>query len=219
MNLIKEIDELSGDFRAPRGPQGVMEALVTRLTSRYAAAAAGVWRLDAGQSRFSLAAFSGGPALPSSLREVSASHSALGRAGQAKLPQTYTGSAAEGDELALWAEQNQFRFLTTYPLADDSSTGGVLLVAAPQVPDEPLLALLRLQARLAYAAWRDAEMVAGLQHNLDRLQALVEASKVFNSTLDLSEVLGKILDVAKNLTKAERGTLFWLMKKPMRSGR
>ncbi len=213
MNLIKEIDELSGDFRAPRGPQGVMEALVTRLTSRYAAAAAGVWRLDAGQSRFSLAAFSGGPALPSSLREVSASHSALGRAGQAKLPQTYTGSAAEGDELALWAEQNQFRFLTTYPLADDSSTGGVLLVAAPQVPDEPLLALLRLQARLAYAAWRDAEMVAGLQHNLDRLQALVEASKVFNSTLDLSEVLGKILDVAKNLTKAERGTLFLVDEK------
>ena len=213
MDLIKEIDELSGDFRAPAGPQGVMEALVTRLTSRYAVAAAGVWRLDAGQSRFSLAAFSGGPPVPACVREVSASQSVLGRAAQAKLPQTYPGSAAEGDELARWAEQNQFRFLTTYPLADESGTAGVLLVAAPQPPDEPLSALFRLQARLAYAAWRDAELVAGLQHNLDRLQAMVEAGKVFNSTLDLSELLGKILDVAKNLTKAERGTLFLVDEK------
>ena len=42
---------------------------------------------------------------------------------------------------------------------------------------------------------------------------MVEASKVFNSTLDLSELLGKILDVAKTLTKAERGTLFLVDEK------
>ena len=51
MNLIKEIEELSCDFCIPLEPQGVMEALVTRLVSRYAMAAAGIWRLNAGQSR------------------------------------------------------------------------------------------------------------------------------------------------------------------------
>jgi sigma-B regulation protein RsbU (phosphoserine phosphatase) len=212
MDLIKEIDELSCDFRTPLGPQGVMEALVTRLTNRHAAAA-GVWRLDAGQSRFTLAAFAGGPALPASVHEISASHSLLGRTAQAKMPQAYLGSAADGDELALWAEQNQFRFLTAFPLADESKTTGVLLVAAPQAPDASVLALFRLQARMAFAASRDAETLAGMQHNLDRLQAMVEAGKVFNSTLDLSELLGKILDVAKTLTKAERGTLFLVDEK------
>ena len=213
MNLIREIDELSCDFCTPLEPQGVMEALVTRLVNRYAMAAAGIWRLNAGQSDLSLAASAGSPAFPASLHEISASHSLLGRAAQAKSPQVYPGSAAEGDELAQWAEQNQFRFLSAYPLADESKTSGVLLLAAPQTPDESRLALFRLHARLASNALRDAECFVCLRHNLDRLQSMVEASKVFNSTLDLSELLGKILDVAKTLTKAERGTLFLVNEK------
>jgi sigma-B regulation protein RsbU (phosphoserine phosphatase) len=213
MNLIKEIDDLSSIFRTPLEPQGVIEALVTRFTDRHGMAAAGVWRLDAGQSQFSLAAFAGGPRFPASVDKISASHSLLGRNAQGKMPQEYSGSAADGDELALWAEENHFRFLTAYPLADESKTFGVLLLAAPQSPDEPLLALFRLHAHLASAVLRDAELFLGMQHNLDRLQSMVEASKVFNSTLDLSEVLSKILEVAKRLTKAERGTLFLVDEK------
>jgi hypothetical protein len=102
MNLIKEIDELSCDFRTPLEPQGVLEALVTRIVNRYALGAAGIWRLDAGQSHLTLAAFAGGPAIPAAVREISASHSLLGRAAQAKLPQAYQGSAVDGDELPLF---------------------------------------------------------------------------------------------------------------------
>ncbi len=213
MNLIKEIDDLSCDFCKSSEPQGVMEAFVNRLASRYAMAAAGIWRLDAGQSRLSLAAFAGSPAFPASLNEVSASHSLLGRAAQAKLPQVYQGSAADGDELARWAEQNRFHFLSAFPLTDDSKTFGVLLLAAPRTPDESALAFLHLHVRLAATALCNAELFAGLRHHVDRLQAMVEASKIFNSTLDLSELLGKILDVAKTLTKAERGTLFLVDEK------
>src|SRR5579864_791583 len=115
MNLIKELDELSCDFRTPHEPQAVMDALVTRITSRYAVAAAGIWRLDAGQSHFSLAAFAGGPAFPESVAAISASQTLLGRAAQAKSPQAYSGSAADGDALSQWAEQNQFRFLNVFP--------------------------------------------------------------------------------------------------------
>jgi serine phosphatase RsbU (regulator of sigma subunit) len=190
-----------------------MDALATRLVSRYGMAAAGIWRLNHGQSALSLAATAGGPPFPPSLQEVSASQSHLGRAAQAKLPGVYPGSAADGDELAQWAGQNQFHFLSTFPLADDSKTAGVLVLAATETPDESTLALFRLHARLASMALRDAELFVGAQHNLERLQCMVEASKVFNSTLDLSELLGKILDVAKTLTEAERGTLFLVDEK------
>jgi serine phosphatase RsbU (regulator of sigma subunit) len=213
MNLIKEIEELSCDFCTPLEPQGVIEALATRLVNSYAMAAAGIWRLNPGQSHLTLAASAGGPPFPASLHEVSATHTLLGRTAQAKLPQVLPGLAEEGDELARWAEQNQFGFLSAYPLADESKTFGVLLLAAPQTPDESLQALFRLLARLASAALRDAELLVGVRHNMNRLQFMVEASKVFNSTLDLSELLGKILDVAKTLTTAERGTLFLVDEK------
>jgi serine phosphatase RsbU (regulator of sigma subunit) len=213
MNLIKEIDDLSCDFCTPLEPQKVMDELIARLVNRYGIAAAGIWRLNHGQSSLSLAATAGGPQFPTALREISASHSLLGRAAQAKSPQVYPGSAADGDELAQWAGQNHFRFLSAFPLADDSKTAGVLLLAAPETPDESTLALFRLHARLASIALRDAELFADTQHNTERLQFMVEASKVFNSTLDISELLSKILDVAKTLTKAERGTLFLVDEK------
>jgi serine phosphatase RsbU (regulator of sigma subunit) len=175
--------------------------------------AAGIWRLGVGQSHLVLAASAGGPSFPTSLREVPLSQSFMGKAAQATLPQVYQGSPTEEEGLARWAEQNQFRFVCAYPLADDSKTLGVLLLAAAQVPDELLSALLRLQARLASIALRDGEILEGMQRNLERLQFIVEASKVFNSTLDLSELLGKILDLAKTLTQAERGTLFLVDEK------
>jgi sigma-B regulation protein RsbU (phosphoserine phosphatase) len=49
----------------------------------------------------------------------------------------------------------------------------------------------------------------GLRH----LRALVEASKILNSTLDLDQLLGIILDVAKNELQADRGTVY-LVHKP-----
>ncbi len=213
MNLIDEIDELSRDIRTPSEPQGVLEALVARLVDRYPVSAAGIWRLDHGQSRLTLAASAGSPAFPATLHEVSASHSLLGRAAQGKSTQPYQGSATNGDELALWAQNNHYGFLSAFPLAGESKPTGVLLLAAPESPDDVLVAFFRLHVRLAAAALRDAELLAGMHHNMNRLQSMVEASKIFNSTLDLVELLGKILDVAKDLTKAERGTLFLVDEK------
>jgi sigma-B regulation protein RsbU (phosphoserine phosphatase) len=213
MNLIEEIDRLSCDFRAPLGPQAVMDELVTRLVSSYSIAAAGIWRLNALQSEFSLAAFAGAPAFPSCVEKISGDGCLLANAARAKLPQVHQGSAEDGDDLAAWAAQNQFRFLSAYPLTNNESTSAVLLLAASELPEESRLALFRLLARQASIALRDAEALAGVHQSLNRLHSLVEASKVFNSSLDLSEVLGKILDVAKTLTGAERGTLYLIDEK------
>jgi sigma-B regulation protein RsbU (phosphoserine phosphatase) len=213
MNLTQEIDKLSCDFSAPRGPAAVMEALVTRCASQPPVAVAGFWRLNADKSRLALAVFAGEPAVPAALTELPVSHSLLGRAAQTNLPEVSLEPAADGDEFAGWARQNQFQFLASYPLGEGAEVQGVLLLAARQIPEEPALALFRLQTRLASAALRDAGLLANLQHDLDRLQSVVEASKLFNSSLDLEEVLGKILDVAKTLTGAERGTLYLVDEK------
>jgi sigma-B regulation protein RsbU (phosphoserine phosphatase) len=213
MDLVREVDELSCDFCAPLDPQGVMDALVKRLVTHYAMPVAGIWRLDSGQSRLSLVASAAEPAFPTSLRDISASHLLLGKTAQTKLPQVYEGPAADGDELAQWAGQNQLRFLAAYPLAEETRTFGVLVLACTQAPEPSVLALFRLHARLASVALRDAELFSSAQRNLDKLQFLVEASKALNSTLDLSELLGRILEVAKTVATAERGTLFLVDEK------
>jgi sigma-B regulation protein RsbU (phosphoserine phosphatase) len=208
MNLVREIDELSCDFCTPLEARGIMDALVKRLVTHYGMAAAGIWTQDSSLSPLTLASSAGAIPFPEALAELSASHSLLGRAVQANLPQVYQGAATEGDEVAQWAEQNHWRFLAAYPLVDETKTFGALLVASAQTPEDSLLAIFRLYARLAAIALEHAELFSNSQHTLDKLQFMVEASKVFNSTLDLSELLGRILDVAKTLTKAERGTLF-----------
>ena len=47
-----------------------------------------------------------------------------------------------------------------------------------------------------------------MRHSNNKLSILVEASKALSSTLDLPELLRRILDVAKAQSGAERGTLF-----------
>jgi sigma-B regulation protein RsbU (phosphoserine phosphatase) len=55
----------------------------------------------------------------------------------------------------------------------------------------------------------DARLVIAEQvRTMERLKFLVEASKVLNSTLDLGELLGIILKIATQHTRAGRGSLF-----------
>ncbi|MGH9813843.1 MAG: hypothetical protein ACRD4T_11975, partial [Candidatus Acidiferrales bacterium] len=46
------------------------------------------------------------------------------------------------------------------------------------------------------------------QQTIDRLSFLVEANKALNSTLDLPELIGIILNLATRNTGADRGTVF-----------
>jgi serine phosphatase RsbU (regulator of sigma subunit) len=51
-------------------------------------------------------------------------------------------------------------------------------------------------------------VIARQSRTIERLQFLVEASKALNSTVELGELLGLILDLATTDTRAERGTVF-----------
>jgi serine phosphatase RsbU (regulator of sigma subunit) len=213
MNLTKEIEELSAGLYIPGEAQAAIETLLARLAGRYPVAAAGVWRLDSAHTELTLAAAAGHAAFPTSTLQVSPAQTLAAKALETKTPLFYPGAAIEPDALTPWLEGNQFHFLGAYPLIEGTEVFGVLLIAAPEAPDADHLALFRLHARLVSLALHNAASLAAMQHHIERLESVVEASKVCNSTLDLSELLGKILDVAKNLTQAERGTLFLVDEK------
>ena len=213
MNLTSEIDGLSFEFCQPLESQEIMDALVKKLVTEYGVSAAAVWRVDGAQTRLALGAAAGQPDIPAALSEVSAHHSLLGRAVETRLPQVYEGESAVGREMAPGATPRPLRFLAAYPLGDESTVLGVLLVACARTPDDSRRALFHLHARMASLALGYVEVLTSAQRTLNRLQSMVEASKVFNSTLDLSELLGRALDVAKTLTHAERGTLFLVDEK------
>lgn len=50
----------------------------------------------------------------------------------------------------------------------------------------------------------------GKSGEIKRLEALINASKILNSTLDLGKLLALILDLATNNLKAARGTIYLL---------
>ena len=211
--LVQEIENLGADLCRVLEPQAVMDSLASRLVERYGAVLSAIWTVKAGGASLELVSHVGKPELPQELAKVSGSGTIVERAVANGLPQILSGADGEGDKLARWAHQHRLRFLAAYPLSDESKVQGVLLVAYVRSPKKPLLALFRLHARLASMALRDARLLSSAQQTLNKLSFLVEATKALNSTLDLSELLGRILDVAKNQVDAERGTLFLVDEK------
>jgi CRP-like cAMP-binding protein len=84
-----------------------------------------------------------------------------------------------------------------------------LLEQSPQFASNVLTNLaLRLRTmNQTYVVELDRNALA-LKSKLDRLNRLIEASKIVNSAIDIDRLLGLILDVAVRGTGADRGTLY-----------
>ena len=206
--LIKELEDLGGILSGVREPKQIADSLTARLTERHGAALACIWKTREESPGLDPVSIAGKVDLAPELARPGVEDVLLSRAVAHRLPQTYSSSERADSALLRWAQRHGLKFLGTYPLLEDSSVQGVLLIACSKPPAAPLLALFRLHARLASMALRDAEVLASTRRSLNRLNLLVEASKALSSTLDLSELLGRILEVAKSHTEAERGTLF-----------
>jgi len=206
--LVKEVEDLGGELASVVEPKQVTDWLTARLVGRYGATVACIWKARDDSPGLDLASRAGKFDLPSELAHSPAASSLVGRAASHRLPQTLTPPGTGGDAFVRWARQHRLKFLGAYPLLEDARVCGVLLIAYTKSPSKPLLALFQLHTRLASMALRHAELLHSTRRTLNKLSFLVEASKALGSTLDLSELLGRILDVAKTHTEAERGTLF-----------
>ncbi len=191
----------------------VMSSLVRRLVEKHGADVAAIWQNPDGAQGLDLAAQFGDPALPTHLKHLSADKGPLAAVVRHRLPQLVEFKAKGNDALPKWVNEHSLRFAAVYPLAIDTKVFGVLLIASRRPAGRYQVALFRVHARLAAVALHDAELLTSTQLTLNKLRFLVEASKALTSTLDLSELLSRILDVAKSQIQCERGTLFLVDEK------
>jgi sigma-B regulation protein RsbU (phosphoserine phosphatase) len=213
LSLIREIEDLGLGLYALLEPKAVLTSLATRLVERYGVTVCGVWLINEAEGVLDLGASAGKAHLPANLVKTPIAESLLGKAAHHGLPQVFAAEDGDHDKLITWARAHRLNFLAAYPLAHNSKAQGVLLVACSKVPAKSLLALFQVHARLASVALQNAQLMSSTQRTLNKLSFLVEASKALGSTLDLSELLGRILDVAKSQVEAERGTLFLVDEK------
>ncbi len=206
--FIKEVEDLGCELSERLEPKAVVAALASQLVDRYGVSACGIWMVNEADAVLELSAMGGEIDPPSSVARLPITQGILGRAVQHGLPQVLSIKDSTQDKLLAWAQEHRLGFLAAYPLAHGSKVQGVLVVACAKSPAKSLLALFRVHARLASVALRDAQLLSSTQRALTRLSMLVEASKALGSTLDLSELLARALDVAKSQVEAERGTLF-----------
>jgi len=213
LSLVREIEDLGVGLYALLDPKAVLNSLATRLVDRYGVTVCGVWLSSEPDGALDLGAWAGKAGIPPAFAKAPLADSLLGKAAHHGLPQILSPKDGQPDKLMAWARGHRLSFLAAYPLAHDSTTQGVLLVGCTKAPPKSHLALFQVHARLASVALHDAQLLSSTQRTLNKLSFLVEASKALGSTLDLSELLGRILDVAKSQVEAERGTLFLLDEK------
>ncbi len=211
--VIREIEALGSQISSHLDPKKIVRSLAERLVRSYGVAASGVWLANESQTNLGLGAVAGKHDFPASLTNMPIGSGTLGKAMQQRQPVLLAKKDGARDELGRWAARHGLSFVAAYPLVLDSKAQGVLLIACSKPPAKSHLALFRLHARLVSFALRDATLLTSMRKTLDRLNILVEASKALNSTLDLSELLGRILEVAKSQSDAERGTLFLVDEK------
>ena len=212
-NLIDEVEDLGRELAGVTEPNEVISTLAQRMVKRYGVAACGIWTVNEANGILELGSEAGRPNLPSPVDARGITRSILGKAVKHNVPQVLTRKNGARDELSSWAQKHKLALLAAYPLLHGSKAEGVMLVACAKPPGEPLQSLFRLHARLAAVSLRDSQLLLATRRTLNRLSFLVEASKALNSTLDLSELLSRILDVAKTQVEAERGTIFLVDEK------
>ena len=92
--------------------------------------------------------------------------------------------------------------------------GAVGSICPPLIPDEILQTVKRgLQRREQLEGWlrrRSSETADSLQRRVDVLETLQEVGRAVTASLDLDEVLTKVVDVATGMTGAEEGSLLVL---------
>jgi len=213
LEIIHEIEDLDGELASLLDSKAVMHALASRMVEHFGMAMSAVWKVNDSQSALELSAAAGKPALPAHLGQAQDRWPVLARALREQRPQVLRESDIANDELGAWARKNDLKYVAVYPLTHNAKVDGLLLIAGQRPPAERQQELFRVESRLVSTAMREADLLASTRYTLNKLSILVEASKALSSTLDLSELLGRILEVAKTQAECERGSLFLVDEK------
>jgi sigma-B regulation protein RsbU (phosphoserine phosphatase) len=104
--------------------------------------------------------------------------------------------------------QGEPAFVSAYPLVAKGELLGVLANYTKEPADDELLSWWTLCSEVSTVALQQTVSHTESLKIITQLSLLFEATRLLNSTLDLAELLDLILKIARNESKAERGSVF-----------
>ena len=138
-----------------------------------------------------------------------AGEGALGKVAEARRQIENLSLASFGGDDQELAHKYHFNYISCYPLVSGVKTlVGVLAIYSETSASEPVLGLWRAYSEMCKIKVPDVFASQQQQKQITQLSLLFEATRLLNSTLDLSELLELILKIARQEVKADRGSVF-----------
>lgn len=187
---------------AAAAPEQRFAAIPRLLHEKLGAARAELWSWDATSGAAHLEAAHGGDAQAAATPAPFVQGIATSR--QAAAGVALASLARDGWDRATTRSGSH---VTALPLEAGGALVGVLVIYSGK-PTADSLRWWRLFADVCAALVGDAVSHRAQQRSITQLSLLFEATRLLNSTLDLSELLDLILTIARDEVKADRGTVF-----------
>ena len=178
------------------------------LVSEFQGERAELWLWDDTSNSLYLVHFAGKPA--ERRRDyIPAGEGALGKVAEVRRQIENLSLASFGGEDQELAHKHRFTYISAYPLVSGvKNLVGLLAVYSESSVAQPVLALWRAYSEMCKIKVPDVFTSQQQRKQITQLSLLFEATRLLNSTLDLSELLELILKIARQEVKADRGSVF-----------
>ena len=178
------------------------------LVSEFQGERAELWLWDEASNSLYLVHFAGKPA--ERRRDyIPAGEGALGKVAEVRRQIENLSLASFGGEDHELAHKHHFTYISAYPLVSGvKNLVGLLAVYSESSVAQPVLALWRAYSEMCKIKVPDVFNSQQQRKQITQLSLLFEATRLLNSTLDLSELLELILKIARQEVKADRGSVF-----------
>lgn len=177
------------------------------LVGEFDADRAELWLWDEASGSCYLTNFSGIEA-KHRLDYTSGDTGVVGKIAQNQRSVESIGLASFGGDDQDFARQTGLGYVSGYPLLVSGEVAGVLMAyTRTEVPEE-VLVWWRLYAQMSATRLQSVLTSQEKDRLINQLSVLFEATRLLNSTLDLTELLELILRIARTEVKADRGSVF-----------
>lgn len=183
------------------------------LVQHFDVARAELWLWDESSSSAYITHAAGVEAGPRKRDYATSGNGAIGRVAKERAPQENLELSITGSDDREFAQRTGLNFVSAYPLLARQDFVGVLAAYSAEAADPDLLRWWQLYAELCAVAAHEALSQVQNQKTITQLSLLFEATRLLNSTLDLSELLELILKIARTETHADRGSVFLVDQK------
>jgi len=206
------VDSFAGAVAAftSRGADEILPQIPHLLVSGFGADRAELWLWDGAGWLTHAAGQDGLTRQDPAMRRDSG---AIGAAAQARKTMENVVLSTFGGSDQEFARASGLSHLCCYPLTSKEQLLGVLAIYTAGAAPEKLLKWWRIYADMTSLKVQGSLEFREKDKQITQLSLLFEATRLLNSTLDLSELLELILKIARNEVKADRGSVFLLDSK------